>query len=287
VLLDARELLPADETVVLTLDSALLGEQLGSVGLRVLDRTSGAPLPSVNAWVGTAEATALGQSDAEGKIALEGILPGRVMVYLVAGATPGSLARRAGYADDLHWVDLAPGERVDLGDVLLGAPTRLVLTLEADGRPAPPCDVEVALLRRHGGARLFDPFLARSKVGPEVELELPRRELVIVASNTEAGLRSRPAVVDLASGGDRSGRVVLERATRVELVAASPAAPNWSFLVLDEEGVQAAAGRFDTRGSALLALLPGAYWLTVEDTFGIERASLRCDVGFEPLRLRL
>ena len=209
------------------------------------------------------------------------------MVYLVAAEAEGSLARRTGYADDVHWADLEAGQEVDLGDVRLFAPVKLALSLEAEGRPAPPCDLEVGLLRTVGGTRLFDPFLARTEVGPEVELELPARELVVVASSHAGGLRSRPSTVDLSTGGDRRGRLVLERATRVELVASAPAAPNWSYLVLDESGVQSAAGRFDARGSAHFALLPGAYWLSVEDSYGFERANLRCDVGQVPLRLRL
>ena len=287
LVLDVREILPQDESVALSLDPRLLGDRLGAVSLRVLDGASETPLPHVNAWVGTGDTTSLGQSDGEGRIRVDGILPGRVMVYLVAAEAEGSLARRAGYADDVHWADLEPGEELELGDVRLFAPVKLALSLEAEGRPAPPCNLEVALLRTVGGTRLFDPFLARSEVGPEVELELPARELVVVASSHAAGLRSRPSTVDLSKGGDRRGRLVLERATRVELVASSPAAPNWSYLVLDESGVQSAAGRFDARGSAHFALLPGAYWLSVEDSYGFERANLRCDVGQVPLRLRL
>jgi len=287
LVLDMREILPQDESVALSLDPRLLGDRLGAVSLRVLDGASDSPLPHVNAWVGTGDATSLGQSDSAGRIRVDGILPGRVMVYLVAAEGEGSLARRPGYADDVHWADLEAGEELDLGDVRLFAPVKLVLSLEAEGRPAPPSDLEVGLLRTVGGTRLFDPFLARSEVGPEVELELPARELVVVASSLSGGLRSRPSTVDLSTGGDRRGRLVLERATRVELVASAPAAPNWSYLVLDESGVQSAAGRFDARGSAHFALLPGAYWLSVEDSYGFERANLRCDVGQVPLRLRL
>ena len=128
LLLDQQVVQPGQTEVKFVVDIAALERLAGSATIRVLDAITGQPLTSARVSLATSNHAGMGRPvDAEGRMVVTGLSPGLLRLQIDAPE----------HETMYTTVIVAPSQRLDLGDVRLGARAPLVGTvLDADGKPA-------------------------------------------------------------------------------------------------------------------------------------------------------
>lgn len=114
--------------VKFVVDIEAIKQLAGSATVRVLDAATGQPLAKARVSLDTSNRGGMGQPvDAEGRAVVEGLSPGLLRLEINAPE----------YETMSTTVSVAPSQRLELGDVRLGAAAQLKGTvLDADGKPA-------------------------------------------------------------------------------------------------------------------------------------------------------
>jgi hypothetical protein len=140
IVLEQQLVQPDQQEVRFVVDLEALKARLGSATVRVVDGASGAPL--TGARVSLAGAGGMGTPvDAEGRATVENLLPGLLKCWIAA----------KDYESMESVISIEPGQRVELGEVRLGAQQNLKgRVLDADGKPAAASLYWTALKWRSG-----------------------------------------------------------------------------------------------------------------------------------------
>ena len=252
---------PGQQEVVFRLNAQSLRGRLARLELRAVDAASRLPLPEARLTL-KADTSAHRRPDqadvratADGRLVLEHIVPGRYELYL----THGEVAHQ-------QRIELAAGERIDLGDVLLGSASAvLVRTVDKNGAPT-SAFIEVAPYVREASAEeLYPPNLWRLAQG-DYRLPMPTVVSIVRARGWDAhghhttGALSLGVLLDPAHPPAGALELVVMDPHMVRFGALPVAAV--ALQVLDElELVVASRATTDRVGEELrgIELIPGRY----------------------------
>lgn len=129
LVLEQQLVQPGQQEVKFVVDTEAIKKLAGSATVRVLDAASGEPLTTARVSLHTSNGGGGGPPvDAQGRAELTGLAPG-LLVFEINGAPD--------HENLYSIVKVDPGQRLDLGEVRLGAHVKLQGTaLDADGKPA-------------------------------------------------------------------------------------------------------------------------------------------------------
>jgi len=129
LVLEQQVVQPGQTELKFVVDVEALKKHTGSATVRVLDDDTGAPLPAASVSLNTSNRGGGGgkKLDADGRATLEGLSPGLLRCQISA----------ADHETMYTTVRIETGQRLDLGDVRLGAARPLTgKIVDADGKPA-------------------------------------------------------------------------------------------------------------------------------------------------------
>jgi hypothetical protein len=247
---------PATTEVKFTVDIDALKALAASATVRVLDADSGAPLVDARVSLDTSNRGGMGHKvDADGRAVLEGLSPGLLRCNITAKD------RETMYTT----VRVEPGQRLDLGDVRLGAALTLRGTvLDADGRPATASLSWTELKwRTRATAAFASNRSARTEADGTFSLWGTGRGAIAVAARDQQG--------NVAMGvfdNPPATPVVLQLSRPCECVVVRPADPTRTFtLTLFDAARRPVTGREIGPRSpkSTVQLPPGEYAYEVHD----------------------
>jgi hypothetical protein len=219
-------------------------------------------------------------STTAGGLVLAGLPPGR---YLLSLTPPG-------YELFEQEIELAPGERLDLGVLRLWPAVRVRgRVVDADGNPLRRPRVRAARIADDGSVR---PSPLDWEAGDEGELALslqPGRWLLSLPhQSVEGRMRiSRPVALELGEAPIEGGELVALEPVELALVASSAErAAALAFRVLDAKGHELVVDRMGSQTRRRVYLPAEAYTLRVSEGGGPER-ELPFALADEPVELRV
>jgi len=147
IVLQQQVVQPGQAELTFVLDVDAVRQLTGSVAVRVLGADSGAPLTNAQVTLNTADQASTGVAvDADGRALVEFLAPGPLRCQLGA----------PGFETMCSIVRLEPGQRLDLGELRLGAAMALAgRVLDANGQPAATAEVTWTDLKWRSGPTPF------------------------------------------------------------------------------------------------------------------------------------
>ncbi len=246
---------PGATEVKFVVDIAALRGLAGSAAVRVLDAASGAPLVDASVSLRTSNRGGGGQKvDAEGRALLEGLSPGYLRCQISAKD------RETFYTT----VRVEPGQRLDLGDVRLGAldPMRGTV-LDVDGKPATADISWIELKWRTGPMEFATNRMARTEADGTFSLWGTGHGTIAVSARDSDGNVGR-GVFDHPSPNP----IVLRLGKPAVCMVTRPPDPTRSFTITFHDSRQrpVAAQKLEPRVTKLsIPLPPGDYGFEVHD----------------------
>ena len=217
---------PGQREVKFVVDLEALKALAGSATVRVLDADSDAPLTTAHVELNTSNRGGGGAKvDADGRVVVEGLSPGLLRCHI----------RAADHEDMYTTVRIEPGQRLDLGDVRLGAALPLRGTvLDADGKPASARLSWTELKwRRQPTAAFATNRSARTEADGTFSLWGTGRGVIAVAARDQQG-NAAIGVFD----NPPAEPVVLRLAQPCDCVVTRPADPTRTFTLTFFDGAR-------------------------------------------------
>lgn len=208
--LQVQRIEPGQHELVFTIERDALLAGFGALTVRLLDSTTGEPLPDVRVSIGTAQGGGTGgKSDARGRTTIERVLPGLGHLSIEGGRDRESIRR---------FVRIQAGQTTDLGDLLLHPAAELAgVVVDAAGNPVNGASVQWTDL----DGRTFPlPLVTNMSTlcDDEGRFRIGRcgRHRFVVTAETTEGARGH-ALVDTRSGFPAALRIPVAPTTRVAL----------------------------------------------------------------------
>jgi len=246
---------PGATEVKFVVDIEALRGLAGSATVRVLDAASGAPLVDASVSLHTSNRGGGGQKvDAEGRALLEGLSPGYLRCQISAKD------REMFYTT----VRVEPGQRLDLGDVRLGAldPMRGTV-LDLGGKPATADLSWIELKWRTGPTEFATNRVARTEADGTFSLWGTGHGTIAVSARDSDGNVAR-GVFDHPSPNP----IVLRLGKPAVCMVTRPPDPTRSFTITfhDDQQRPVASQKLEPRVTKLpISLPPGDYGFEVHD----------------------
>lgn len=251
---------PGDREVVFRLDAQMLEDRLATVRMRVLDAPGGAPKGDVRVTLKADTSAhrrkdqANVQPDPDGRVALALIVPGR---YELSVEGDGALHQEL--------LELEPGEKCELGDIVLQANVAVPIhAVDAQGKPAVGW-VEIAPYRRGERVRdLYPPNLHRSLDGNgEFRLPMPAEVSIVrvTLADPATGMQTNRLSQNVLLDPKRPplGKLELVVLEPILVRFDAPQGEGARIEVLDELGLVVATPLSRDEEAAHAELAPGRY----------------------------
>jgi hypothetical protein len=275
--LQTQEVKSAGEAVVFRIDPAVIERMLASVRLRIVDAVSGNPLSGARVELNPGHSSGSDEkTPADGRLVFENRHPG--WIYLRVEAT--------GRQSLEHAFMLAPGEAVDLGDVVLAPSTRIEgRLLTPEGRPV---SGEVRLVAPEQ-SRTPQPWTHRAWSagldGSFAISDVGRGRHLLIGQDDANSHAATALVVDTSSGDVRGVDLRLKRGVNVTFDV-DVAARERLIQLRDSDGAVLYSEFEYGHGGFSIPLAPGTYLATILDGTQ-EVKSQSVVVGSAPLRVRV
>ena len=262
----------AEVTLEVPLADALAS--FGTVRLRLVDATSGAPI--TKAQVSLNDRQSMG---GETPIGEDGSIEWRLR-------PPGFLGLRIWSMEHEmvdHSIRVRPGETTDLGTLALERAVQIAGTVRDESGQPVKCAVSAHRLDRL-------PFRQPLETGMTFGLEEPGRFGVgwagrgaVLVRCVAQGYAPHAVLVDTSGGSVENVAVTLVRGVEVTLVSRVPPTAQELWWIVDPAGLPVWTHWVTGPHERKLRLAPGAWRLLVHDAEGVERATHALRVGASPV----
>jgi hypothetical protein len=269
LVLEQQVVKPGQKDMKFIVDVEKLKQLAGSATVRVLDADSGAPLTTATVSLGTANRGGGGRRvDEQGIAVLDGLSPGLLLCRI----------RARDHENYFHTVRVEPGQRLDLGEVRLGAPQPLTGTvLDPDGKPAGAQLGWTELKWRSTPAKFSHNRVAGTEADGTFSLWGTGRGTIAVQARGAGGL--------LAAGvfdNPPTVPIVLRLAEPCECIVTRPPDPTRAFTITLFDGRKRAIGGYalePRHAKRTISLPSGSYTFEVHDEQDrlVQTGSLRFD----------
>ena len=279
-LLQSQRIESGQTELVFTIEAKDVLAKHGTVKLRLLDGTTGAPITDAPVNVRTAQGGGShAKTDADGRAVIENVVPGIGML---------ESHRRSQASEGLfRYVRVPAGGTLDLGDVVLTPAEKITgVVVDADGKPANGASVQWTEL----DCRTFpQPLVDYRGTGADADgkfqLLLGRHRHVVFASLQDG--RFGFTSVDATAGAPTAVTITLGHPTKVALKAHFDMTVGYIVTALASDRSPVAVATLGTEyRPQSMRLPPGAYTIEIHDlqTHRMAR-SFALQVGSEPLTI--
>jgi hypothetical protein len=246
---------------------------------RVVSAEDGSPIARAQATLYVAGSGVGFESDRNGMLGQEGLLPGSATLML---HTPGR-------GEEMLPLDLVPGVETDLGTIrlTLGAHIRGRFVDEqgnsarSDAHVVPFEDVDPLTTHAWGMVPTFD-----VDAGGKFEIDGLAQRKYVVACNPQTTQAYSPRIVDLSAGSVDDLVVEVRRSSIVQLHPTCAEVRSYAWWILSADRIVCARGSFFDELDARASLAPGSFTLCV----GRDASSVReipITVGTEPVAIEV
>jgi len=277
LVLEQQVVQPGQQEVRFVVDVEALKPRLASATVRVVDAASGAPLKDARVGLYTSNMGGMGSPvDADGRALVENLLPGLLRGSITANEHESMYAT----------MRVEPGQRLDLGEVRLGAQQNLRgRVLDADGKSVAATLSWTELKWRTAPTAFVTGRSAGTEADGSFSLWGTGAGAIAVAARTQDG-RLATAVID----NPPPAPVELRVAAAAECTVTRPADPTRAFTVTlyDSTRRPVAARTFEPRVlKSTLSMPAGSYPFEVHDDTGRLVQSGTLTFGATPTTLEI